>query len=199
MATKYKTAFNKLKAIWKRTGKVKGVRRVKWSGKRGAFSAIAKAASKETSKKPTKKRKAPKRRTAAKKRKAPKRRKLAARRKAPKRRAKPRRKVAKKPRRKAPKRSAPRAKRKQPRKKTNPGTGLRIYVVGGRSRKITTARANELRKGGKKVRLAKIQKRPKRGAGRRGRAGIGTVVVLAGIGAAIIGGGIYLATRKKAQ
>lgn len=190
MATKYKTAFNKLKATWKRRGTVKGKKILKWSGKRGAFSAIAKAASKEAAKKPTKKRKAPKR-------------------KAPKRKAK-------KAGRRAPKRSAPRAKRRKPakRKKTaarrkpakrkarklgvQSKTVARRYVVSGKSRSITPYRAAELRKAGKKVRLAKGNPGRRR-RGTRGKAGIGTVVVLAGIGAAIIGGGIYLATRKKAQ
>lgn len=197
MATKYKIAFNKLKATWKRTKKVKGKKHVSWSGKRGAFAAIAKAASKEAGAK-TKKRKPSKtkKRAVAKKRKAPKRRTTKARRATPKRKAKPRRRVAKKPRRTAPKRSAPRAKRKNPSKAKG---STRRYVVSGKSRSITPYRAGQLRKAGKKVRLAKAKSNPgRRRARTRGKAGIGTLALVAG--AVVVAGTIgYLATRKKAQ
>ena len=183
MATKYKTAFKKLTATWKRRGTVKGKRHVKWGGKRGAFSAIQKAASKEVAKKPTKKRKAPKR-------------------KAPKRKAK-------KASRRAPKRSVPRAKRRKPakRKKTTArrkpakrkaratrkrasSTGKRAHIVSGKTRMITPYRAKELRRAGKKVRLAKSNPGRHR-ASTRGRAGIGLLGKIA-IGAGLALGGYTL-------
>ena len=193
MAVKYKTAFNKLKAIWKRTGKVKGKKHAKWGGKRGAFSTIAKAASKEAAKKkkPTKSKKKTTARRKPAKRKPTKRKpaqRKAAKRKTPKRKAPARKK-------RAPKRSAPRAKRKQA---SNAKGATRRYVVAGKTRSITPYRAAELRKGGKAVRIAKTQKKTGgRRRSTRGKAGVGTLAVI-GLGIAAAVGIGYAVTRKKA-
>ena len=191
-SSKYSRAFKKIKATWDRTGKVKGKKHVTWGGSRGAFSAIAKAASKEASgksksaRKKTTKRKTTKRKPA--KRKATKK---------PSRRAPNRKPAKRKPakpktaKRKPAKKAAPRAKRASK-------TGNKRYVVSGKTRSITPYRAQELRKAGKKVRLAKTQS-PKSGrTSRRGKAGIGLLGKLAiGVGVAVVGYGVYRATKRK--
>lgn len=167
-STKFTREVKRLTRIWKSRKTVKGKRHVSWGGKRGAFSAIAKAAAKTTAKgtgkrKPAKKKKTSPRKSAAKKKPARKKTRAAG--------------AGKKP-----------AKRKA-------STAKKRYIVGGKKRAglMTSTQARALAKRtGKKVKVAATQ-----GAGKRKPKGMstGAKIGLVALGLVAVGGAAYGVSR----